>query len=73
MIRIVLVSIAGLSILAVVAWLMLAWRERRRRRSRLDRAFSRGRLVQRTGTGVQGKPYNVYGEIFWSDDHQEKP
>ena len=71
MIRIVLVSIAGLSILAVVAWFVLAWRERKRRRSRLDRAFTRGRLVQRTGTGVQGKPYSVYGEIFWTDDRRE--
>lgn len=57
--------------LAVVAWFVLAWREKRRRRSRLDRAFTRGRLVQRTGTGVQGKPYSVYGEIFWADDHRE--
>lgn len=65
---VILVSVAGLSVLAVGAWLVLAWRDRRQRRSRLDRAFARGRLVQRTGTGVQGKPYSLYGEIFWSDD-----
>jgi len=40
-------------------------RRRRKRERRLSRAFDRATLVQRTGIGVQGKPYSIYAEPAW--------
>lgn len=39
----------------------------RRRQYRLGLAFERARIVGRTGSGLQGTPYSVYGESSWSD------
>ena len=40
-------------------------RRKRNREMRLNRAFDRAALVQRTGIGVQGKPYSIYAEPAW--------
>ena len=66
---IALIAAIGIGI-AVLAGLLIAvagWRRKRRRQARLDLAFSRARTVERTGSGLQGTPYSVYGESAWAD------
>lgn len=38
----------------------------RRRQDRLGLAFERARIVSRSGSGLQGTPYSMYGESSWS-------
>ncbi|MEX2615066.1 MAG: hypothetical protein WD767_03120 [Alphaproteobacteria bacterium] len=39
----------------------------RRRQDRLGLAFERARIVARSGSGLQGTPYSMYGESSWSN------
>jgi uncharacterized iron-regulated membrane protein len=65
---IVLISLA-LPVVALAAlWLVIGWWRRKRRQSRLAKAFARARQVRESGSGLQGKPYSLYGESSWSDD-----
>jgi hypothetical protein len=57
----------GLAVLAVVLWVVLAVRRYRRRQDRLSRGFERAQKASKTGSGIQGKPYSVYGEPSWTD------
>lgn len=41
--------------------LALVWLRRRAQQTRLDEAFQRARKVKRSGSGIQGTPYDVYG------------
>ncbi len=57
----------GLIAFAVVLWFVIGWRRRRRRQARLERGFQRARGVERTGSGIQGTPYSLYGTSSWDD------
>lgn len=72
---IVMLLVAGLGLLVLVAVLLrIALRQgrRQRRQDRLERGFERARTVARSGSGVQGTPYSVYGESAWSNDPRER-
>ncbi len=66
-ITLILLLTASVIFLAVVLWLVFRWLRKSRRQSRLDEAFERARKVRQSGSGLQGKPYNLYGESSWSD------
>lgn len=67
------ITVAGLGVLALIAglWLLLGQRRKRRHQNRLDIAFERARTVERTGSGLQGMPYSVYGESAWADHSRD--
>jgi hypothetical protein len=71
---IILILVAGLGLTALAAVLRAAIRNRRRgrRQGRLERGFERAREVARSGSGIQGTPYSVYGEAAWSDDTRDR-
>tara|TARA_R110001606_G_scaffold324796_1_gene471540 strand:+ start:53 stop:283 length:231 start_codon:yes stop_codon:yes gene_type:complete len=61
-----LIAVASLGLVLLLG--LLRGRKRsRRRQNRLGVAFERARIVERTGSGLQGTPYSVYGESSWSD------
>ena len=64
---VILAAAVGLAVLAAMLWVFVGWQKKRRRQARLDMAFSRARTVERTGSGLQGTPYSVYGESAWAD------
>ena len=66
---IVLTIIAGIGVVALagVLWVAITWR-RERQKARLERGFERARKVEKSGSGIQGTPYSVYGSSSWSDD-----
>ena len=66
-----LVAGLGLIALGAVLWLAVRHGRRNRRQSRLERGFERAQTVARSGSGVQGTPYSVYGESAWSNDTRE--
>ena len=72
MAKIVLVSIASLAVGAIVLALYIYGQRKKRYQDRLDEAFERARMVQRSGSGVQGKPYSLYGASSWSVGKQER-
>lgn len=60
-----LIAVAALA----VVFLLGALRGRKRSRRRQDRlglAFERARIVSRSGSGLQGTPYSLYGESSWT-------
>ena len=57
----------GLVALAVALWIALLIRSNKRRQDRLARGFERAQKASKTGSGIQGKPYSVYGEPSWTD------
>ena len=63
---------AGLIMLAALLWIVIGWRRRTRRQSQLAKGFDRARIVQQTGSGIQGTPYSVYGVSAWSGDGHKK-
>jgi len=71
---IVLLLVAGVGVLVLtsVLWVMIRHGRKHRRQGRLERGFERARRVARSGSGVQGTPYSVYGESAWSDDTGER-
>ena len=58
----------GLIALAAIIRLVVSWRRHKQHSARLQDAFERAREVGRSGSGIQGKPYSVYGETSWQDD-----
>ena len=68
----ILVAGLGLAALAAALWAAIRHRRRGRRQGRLERGFERAREVARSGSGVQGTPYSVYGEAAWSDDDRDR-
>jgi hypothetical protein len=64
---VILAAAVGIAVLTVLLWAFFGWQKKRRRQARLDIAFSRARTVERTGSGLQGTPYSVYGESAWAD------
>jgi len=71
-ISLVLVAGLGFIALAAVPWIAIRHRRKGRRQGRLERGFERAREVARSGSGVQGTPYTVYGESAWSDDTRDR-
>lgn len=69
---VLLVAGLGLFVLAIVLWTLIRHRRRNRRQGRLERGFERARTVARSGSGIQGTPYSVYGESAWSRDTRER-
>ena len=67
-----LVAGMGVFVLAGVLWIMIRHGRRYRRQDRLERGFERARRVARSGSGVQGTPYSLYGESAWSDDTDDR-
>lgn len=63
---------AGLIALAGLLWIVIAWRRRNRRQAQLEKGFDRARIVEQTGSGIQGTPYSVYGGSVWSGDGRHK-
>ena len=57
----------GLVALAIALWIAFRIRRHKRRQASLSRGFERAQKASKTGSGIQGKPYSVYGEPSWSD------
>ena len=69
----ILISLAGLAVGAIVlGFLVVRYGKNKRHQSRLDDAFDRAQQVQRSGSGLQGKPYSLYGSASWSSDTQQE-
>ena len=67
-----LISIASLAVGAIVLALFVYGQRKKRHQDRLDDAFERARMVQRSGSGVQGKPYSLYGDSSWSEQGRQE-
>ncbi len=66
-----IIAAIGLVALAGVLWVATTWR-RERQRARLERGFERARKVEKSGSGIQGTPYSVYGSSSCSDGTRPK-
>lgn len=64
---IVIILGLGLIALAAAVWLIITMQRSKRRQDRLSRGFERAQKASKTGSGIQGKPYSVYGEPSWTD------
>jgi hypothetical protein len=62
----------GLITLVAVSWIVIGWQRKKRRQAKLARGFERARKAAKTGSGIQGKPYSIYGEPSWSDKARDK-
>lgn len=66
---ILVVILAGLGLIALAGVLgFVIGSRRRRQQAHLGKGFERARMVERTGSGIQGTPYSVYGKSSWSGD-----
>ena len=68
----IIVLTASVVILALAVVAVRLHLAKRREQDRLSTAFDRARTVAKSGGGMQGTPYNVYGESAWSDDSRHQ-
>lgn len=63
-----LISLAVAAVLLSAGALLIVMNHRRRRNQlRLDQALKRARKVRQTGSGLQGTPYDIYGDAVMRD------
>jgi hypothetical protein len=62
----IVIFVSGVGVLAFFGGMVaITIRKRREQQDRLERSFERARLVRENGNGIQGKPYSVYGPLYW--------
>lgn len=60
------ILVGGVGVLVfIIGMVAVAIRRRREHQERLAISFERARLVRENGSGIQGKPYGVYGPLHW--------